>query len=104
MFAFTSAQGQTPGTLNAALEQRIEDLQGDIEFIGEGEGLIEPLNELGGAYMALGQYEKAAGEYQRALKLSEKVHGKQSSDVATSLNNLALVLANQGKYAEAEAM
>ncbi|MEN9020147.1 MAG: hypothetical protein GWQ05_25820 [Verrucomicrobiaceae bacterium] len=42
-------QGQTPGMQIAALEQKIEDLKGDIEFIGEGEGLIEPLSQLGSA-------------------------------------------------------
>ena len=84
------AQGQTPGPQNAALEQKIEDLKGDIEFIGEGEGLIEPLSQLGSAYEALGQYDKAAAEYQRALNLSEEVHGKQHPQVATSLNNLRM--------------
>ncbi|MCH1502448.1 MAG: hypothetical protein L7V86_02590, partial [Verrucomicrobiales bacterium] len=54
LVTLASAQGQTPGTQNAALEQKIEDLKVDIEFIGEGEGLIEPLIQLGSAYKALG--------------------------------------------------
>jgi len=104
LVTLASAQGQTPGTQNAALEQKIEDLKGDIEFIGEGEGLISPLDQLGSAYRILGNYDEAAEAYRRALKLSEEVHGRLHTQVAFSLNELASVLYEQAKYAAAEAM
>jgi tetratricopeptide (TPR) repeat protein len=38
----------------------------------------------------------------RALAISEKALGPDHPDVATSLNNLALLYRNQGRYADAE--
>ena len=40
--------------------------------------------------------------YERALAISEKALGPEHPDVATSLNNLALLYSNQGQYAKAE--
>ena len=40
--------------------------------------------------------------YKRALAISEKALGPEHPDVATSLNNLALLYQAQGRYAEAE--
>lgn len=39
----------------------------------------------------------------QALRLSEKVLGKEHPLTLTSMNNLSLVLRDQGKYEEAEA-
>jgi len=57
----------------------------------------------GGYYLyERGHYYEAEPLYQRALALREKVLGAEDPDVATSLNNLALLYQNQGKYAQAE--
>ena len=40
--------------------------------------------------------------YQRALAIEEKALGPEHPDVATSLNNLAELYRDQGKYGEAE--
>ena len=50
----------------------------------------------------MGQYAVAEPLYRRALGIYEKALGKDHPNVATSLNNLALLLASQGKYVEAE--
>jgi hypothetical protein len=42
--------------------------------------------------------------HRQALGLSETVLSKEHPDTLTSMNNLALVLGNQGKYEEAEEM
>jgi tetratricopeptide (TPR) repeat protein len=49
-----------------------------------------------------GQYAKAESLCQRALVLREKSLGPNHSDVAQSLNNLALVYYAQGQYSKAE--
>ena len=49
-----------------------------------------------------GKYEEAEPLYQRALAIKEKALGPDHPDVATSLNNLALLYKAQGKYVEAE--
>jgi Tetratricopeptide repeat len=41
---------------------------------------------------------------ERALDGMEKMFGREHSDTLASVSNLALVLADQGKYEEAEAM
>ena len=52
--------------------------------------------------MAQGKYAEAEPLFKRALAIREKALGKDHPDVATSLNNLALLYDSQGKYAEAE--
>ena len=48
------------------------------------------------------QYPEAAESAKSALKVAEETFGPDHLNVATSLDNLALVYAAQGKYAEAE--
>ncbi len=50
----------------------------------------------------MGRYDEAEPLYRRALAIGEKTLGPNHPDVATRLNNLALLLSAQGKYAEAE--
>ena len=50
----------------------------------------------------MGQYADAEPLFRRALAIDEKALGKDHPDVASSLNNLALLLYSQGKYGEAE--
>jgi tetratricopeptide (TPR) repeat protein len=49
-----------------------------------------------------GEYEKAEPLYNESLKIRKKVHENEHPDVASSLNNLALLYENQGRYEEAE--
>ena len=49
-----------------------------------------------------GQYGEAEVVAKKALEVAERTAGPEHPDVATSLNNLALLYDTQGKYAEAE--
>ena len=49
----------------------------------------------------MGEYEKALPLYQRALDIREKVLGPQHPDVATTLNNLAVLYDSMGDYEKA---
>lgn len=51
-----------------------------------------------------GKLAQAAGAYREALGVARLVLGDPHPDLAAILNNLALVLSNQGKHVEAEAM
>ena len=42
--------------------------------------------------------------HRQTLQLNEKVLGRVHPDTLTSMNNLAIALEKQGKYAEAEAV
>ena len=46
-------------------------------------------------------YDEALAYYQKALTIRIKVLGEEHPDVATSYNNIGLVLGAQGKYDEA---
>ncbi|KAI6307244.1 hypothetical protein MCOR30_011699 [Pyricularia oryzae] len=48
------------------------------------------------------EYEEAEQMHRKTLELREKVLGPENPSTLTSMNNLALVLDNQGKYEEAE--
>ncbi|KAL5891148.1 hypothetical protein ACKVWM_002172 [Pyricularia oryzae] len=50
------------------------------------------------------EYEEAEQMHRETLALREKVLGPENPSTLTSMNNLALVLDNQGKYEEAEQM
>jgi tetratricopeptide (TPR) repeat protein len=49
-----------------------------------------------------GRYGEAEPLYRQALAISEKALGPDHPDVATSLNNLALLYRDEGRFAEAE--
>jgi tetratricopeptide (TPR) repeat protein len=51
-----------------------------------------------------GKYSEAEGLYKRALAIRETALGANHPDVAQTLNNLALVYADQSKHGEAEAL
>ncbi|MGH8500651.1 MAG: tetratricopeptide repeat protein, partial [Methylococcales bacterium] len=56
------------------------------------------LNNTGIMLYHAGQYGQAEPLYQRSLAISEKALGPDHPDVATSLNNLALLYSAQGAY------
>lgn len=45
-----------------------------------------------------GKYEAAKEMYRRVLELSEKVLAPKQPDTLTNMNNLAVMLWDQGKY------
>ena len=51
-----------------------------------------------------GKYAEAEQLYERSLAILEKALGPEHPDVATSLNNLAVLCEMQGKYARAESL
>ncbi len=53
-------------------------------------------------YESQGRYEEAEPLYLQALELCKRLLGDNHPDVATSLNNLALLYESQGRYEEAE--
>jgi tetratricopeptide (TPR) repeat protein len=59
------------------------------------------LNNLGGAWHSLEQYEKAIGYYELALKSDLKTYGEDHPTVATYHNNLGGAWYSLGKYKKA---
>lgn len=57
---------------------------------------------VGKTYHSLGVYEAAENHLRIALEQRRSLYGDKHSDVVTSLNNLAMLLIDKGKYAEAE--
>jgi tetratricopeptide (TPR) repeat protein len=49
-----------------------------------------------------GKYTEATEIAKQSLAINEKVQGHQHPEVATSLNNLALLFQELGRYADAE--
>ncbi|MGK7894304.1 MAG: tetratricopeptide repeat protein, partial [Xenococcus sp. (in: cyanobacteria)] len=66
------------------------------------EDLIKPFLGLGKFYQGQGLYEQALPWYKKCLSVARERLGEEHFDVATSLNNLALLYDNQGRYEEAE--
>jgi tetratricopeptide (TPR) repeat protein len=58
-------------------------------------------NNLGSAYKALGQYQKAIDYYQLALVSDIKTYGEEHPDVARDRNNLGGTYYEQGNYQKA---
>jgi len=64
--------------------------------------LWNKLNAKAGTLYQQGRYAEAAKVAQEALKVAEKTFGADHPNLATSLNNLALMYQAQGQYAAAE--
>jgi tetratricopeptide (TPR) repeat protein len=62
----------------------------------------ELLNQTGDYLYERARYEQTEPLYKRALAIRKKVLGLQHPDVATSLNNLAMLYYSQGRYEQAE--
>jgi tetratricopeptide (TPR) repeat protein len=76
-----------PAVLPAAQQARWEELNARVQDL-----------------YALGKYAEATSVAQEALRVAEATFGPEHPDVATSLNNLAMLYQDQGKYAEAESL
>ena len=84
--AQTNPASQTPATTQNNPE------------LAEAERLNQQVTELSNQ----GKYAEATPLAERALAIREKILGAEHPDVATSLNNLALLYDHQGKYSQAE--
>jgi tetratricopeptide (TPR) repeat protein len=62
----------------------------------------EYLNKYGTASYQAGDHEVAIDAFERSLKILERKLGKNHPDVATALNNLALLYYSRGNYDAAE--
>jgi tetratricopeptide (TPR) repeat protein len=72
------------------------------QFKFEFEEAVDLLNQTGYYLYERARYEQAEPLYMRTLAIVEKVLGPEHSDVAASLNNLAMMYNNQGRYEQAE--
>ncbi len=57
---------------------------------------------LGSTYWAIGAYDEAQKQFQRALELNRQQLGEEHADTIESMLSLAIVYVDQGHYAEAE--
>jgi tetratricopeptide (TPR) repeat protein len=64
--------------------------------------ILWPFVGLGRFYAGQGLYTLAEPWYEVCLKKTQERFGEEHPDVATSLNNLAVLYAHQGRYSEAE--
>ena len=94
------ALGRDTTLLREILDKTVERVTKDLR--DQPEVQAEICNTLGEVYRALGQLNKAEELHRDARSLQGS--GGSRADVATSLSDLALVLRDQGKYAEAEAL
>jgi len=98
-----AANGQLKMT-QLAYKEAAEYYQEAANLLPEGEWKLraEYLNWAGYNFDDAGFYDRAQVHYEQALALRERSLDKDDPDIATSLNNLALLYYAQGKYAEAE--
>ena len=66
------------------------------------ENLIKPFTGLGKFYKGQGAYSQALSWQEQSLSVTRERFGEEHPDVATSLNDLALLYNLQGSYSEAE--
>lgn len=74
----------------------------DTEFSNQPETTAAMRSTIGMTYLALGLYDAAEPQLRAALETRQRSFGVNHPDVATSMNNLAQLLVEQGKIAEAE--
>ena len=96
------ALGQDTTLLRGILDKTVERVTTDLK--DQPEVQAEICNTIGEVYRALGQSGQAEEMHRTARALQGKAAGVKGSEVATSLNDLALVLRDQGKLAEAESL
>lgn len=97
--------------LLSAMQPRVKEWQAFqpivealVERQGDEGAQAELLDQRGDVLRAQAQLERALGDLQLALKLTEKVHGAEHLRVATVLRHIATVHHEQGRYEEALAL
>jgi len=71
---------------------------GQSDSLKQAEQLTAQANEL----VEKGDLVRAEALFKRALAIDERALGPEHADVAVSLNNLAVLYQNEGRYADAE--
>ena len=94
------ALGRDTTMLREILDQTAKRVSQDLTNQPEVEA--ELLRTIGGAYAAIGHYQVAEDLLRRQLALQTKLVGERHLEVAASLDNLASVLLEERKSAEAE--
>jgi transcriptional regulator with XRE-family HTH domain/tetratricopeptide (TPR) repeat protein len=69
-----------------------------------GDGVTQLLNKVGKYLEERTQLDEAERMYQKALKLDERLHGREHMTVANDLSNLAMLYEKQAKHTQAEAL
>jgi len=80
----------------------VEEVATRLQDWLSNDDLIAPYVGLGQFYVGRGVYAQAEPWYTQCLLVSQTQLGADHPDVATSLNNLALLYGYQGRYSEAE--
>jgi serine/threonine protein kinase/tetratricopeptide (TPR) repeat protein len=97
--------GQEGGlSRDATVREALDRAEPEIATAFAGEPLVEASirNTLGTSYMYLGDREKALAQHQRALALRLRELGPEHPDTAEPMNELAIILLQMGKSAEAQ--
>lgn len=96
--------GQGPQLTRLDYPGAAEHFKVAAELVSKGGELVlaDYLMREGSALGDAGRYRPAEESVERALGIHEKALGPEHPAVATSLNNLAALYNNQGRYAEAE--
>ena len=72
------------------------------DSLGEEEKEANRLEQQGIELYQQGKYIEATNIFERVLEIRKRIYPEDHPDVATSLNNLAFLYNNQGRYADAE--
>jgi tetratricopeptide (TPR) repeat protein len=101
---FESADPRQSAGQDLTVRQLLDDaaarLETDLPAQPEAEALLR--NTLGTAYLTLGQPEAALEQFRRALTLAETTHGADDRGTLKTAANLAVVMKERGRSAEAE--
>lgn len=89
------------------VKQRIAALEaevgGSMALIGlQDIGKLDKLRELGNSYNSLRDYPRAEDAWRRALDMQERLTGSNNPAIGDTLGHLALNVANQQRFDEAE--
>ncbi len=106
-FGLSAATQEFMGDLHVALDEFADAAQcyrQAVETLPDkpANGLVSCLNKHGTAAYSAGDFIGATASFDRVRKILEKSLGIDHPDVATALNNLALMYYEQGDYAAAE--
>ncbi len=91
------------------VRRRIAELEaavgGSLATIGVADAdRFNKLRDLGNSYNSLRDYSRAEDAWRRALDIQERAGGKANAALGDTLAHLALNVANQRRFAEAEAL
>lgn len=89
-------------TVRTALDRAADRLQGKFGAQPLVEASIR--QTIGDTYEDLGLYREAQRHVERALELRRRELGEKNPDTLATMNSLAELLGNQGKYADDEAL